>query len=83
VSRHGKTPRRTGRKPSWAGAHPIGDCPDCGKRCFTSRREAKRAADAAEQRGVVVTRVYRCGQWWHWTSQSAAKATAWRDWMAS
>ncbi|MFE6362914.1 hypothetical protein ACFVP3_23310 [Streptomyces sp. NPDC057806] len=41
----------------------VGTCPDCGKACFASRRDAKRAA-----RGMFPGAHHRavpCGQYWH------------------
>jgi hypothetical protein len=58
----------------------VGSCPDCGKLRFTSRSVAKRAARRAQSHGVHVTRVYRCGEYFHWTSQDAARAAKLRRW---
>jgi hypothetical protein len=82
MGQHGKPPRRVARTPLFSEDRPLGRCPDCGKLTFTSRQAAKRAARQQERHGVVVSRVYKCGQWWHWTSQSTAAATAYRDYEA-
>jgi hypothetical protein len=51
---------------------------------FVSRQAAKRGARQAQSSGITVTRVYRCGEYFHWTSQSAAAVTANREyWRAS
>jgi hypothetical protein len=41
----------------------IGTCQRCGKRCYATRREAKRAARALHPDAPL--RAYRCGTWWH------------------
>lgn len=41
----------------------VGICPVCGKRSYTSRRAARRAARALHPAAVL--RAYRCGQHWH------------------
>jgi hypothetical protein len=66
------------RQPAFSATFPttdrdVGTCPDCGKLRFTSRAVAKRAARRARNRGVRVTRVYRCGGYFHWTSQDAVR----------
>ena len=58
-------------------------CPDCGKRCYASRGEAKRSgrrfASEGGHRGHRY-RAYQCGDWWHLTSwQAAARVAAYRD----
>jgi hypothetical protein len=50
---------------------------------FISRPAAKQAGRRAQQSGIVVTRVYRCGSYFHWTSQSTAATTAFRERSAS
>jgi hypothetical protein len=55
------------------------DCATCGKKSYLTRREAKRAAAQALGRGVKLTRAYRCGEYWHLTSQDAATVTAHRE----
>lgn len=42
----------------------VGTCPRCGKRSFTSRRNARRAARAIHPDTPL--RAYRCGQHWHY-----------------
>ena len=57
-----------------------GTCPDCGKIKYGSRKKAKAAARRMSMNGVSrVMRAYRCGDWWHLTSQSAERAAAWRE----
>jgi hypothetical protein len=60
----------------------FGTCPDCGKLRFTTRATARKAGRQAQRRGVHITRVYRCGDYWHWTSQDAAKAAKMRRWAS-
>lgn len=45
-------------------AHVIATCRDCGKRCYLTRRDARRAARAIHP--DVPLRAYQCGQWWHY-----------------
>ncbi|HWM96706.1 MAG TPA: hypothetical protein VNO54_06580 [Streptosporangiaceae bacterium] len=47
-----------------------GTCPECGKHCYPTRAEAKRAARQKAQRRK--TNAYRCGDFWHLTSQDYA-----------
>jgi predicted nucleic acid binding AN1-type Zn finger protein len=54
----------------------IGKCPDCGKLACTSKAEAKRTA---RQLFGQRWRVYRCGRWWHMTSQDAARTAEYRE----
>lgn len=78
-----RRPRTSWAPPAITASRPdLGACPDCGKLMFTSRRIARRAARQAQQRGVHVTRVYRCGEYWHWTSQDAARAAKLRRWAS-
>ena len=51
---------------------PVSQCPDCGKLCYASRAEAKRAARAMSGTGVTKMRPYACGQFWHLTSWPAS-----------
>jgi hypothetical protein len=53
-------------------------CP-CGKRAYTSRAVARRAARILYP-GVRM-RTYECrsGPWWHLTSQNARRVAWWRD----
>jgi hypothetical protein len=51
-------------------------CPVCGKKCYRSKGEARRAA---RQIYGQAYRVYRCGELWHMTSQSAAAAERHRE----
>lgn len=55
----------------------LGTCPDCGKQCYKSREQARRAARVIFPGRQ--TREYPCGEWWHVTTQSAARTTAWKD----
>ena len=62
--------RRQKTPPYMEADRPLGDCADCGKKCFASR-------GAAERHGRRLypgrrMRIYACGQWWHLTSQDAA-----------
>ncbi|MDG9703738.1 hypothetical protein [Streptomyces sp. DH37] len=45
--------------------HVLDSCPDCGRRCYTSRKVAKRAARYLYPNRAL--RAYRCdgGRWWH------------------
>ena len=55
-------------EPSRAGTNlSTSTCPECGKRCYPTRADAKRAARQQKQRRA--TNPYRCGDWWHLTSQ--------------
>jgi hypothetical protein len=65
-----KAPRRTEFMPA-------ATCPDCGKRAYASKQEAKRGA-ARIYPGVRM-RFYQCGQWWHMTSQGAATTARYRE----
>jgi hypothetical protein len=42
-------------------------CPDCGKRCYASRKQARAAERDLRGRGHYLDRLspYRCGDWWH------------------
>ena len=56
--------RRVRRNPHWAVARHFGQCPDCGKLTYSTRRAAKTAARAAHP-GTPM-RVYQCGDYWHY-----------------
>jgi hypothetical protein len=56
-----------------------GRCPDCGKLRYRTRTAAKQAARQGQQKGLVVTRVYKCGESWHLTSQDTATTTIKRE----
>lgn len=56
--------------------HGFATCADCGKRAFTSKTAAKRGARVLYPESRM--RVYRCGEWWHLTSQDAARAAEMR-----
>ena len=43
---------------------PIGTCRECGKLCWTSKKNAKSAAKREHPSERLA--VYRCGQWWHY-----------------
>ena len=60
------------------GAGFCGHCPDCGKRRYSSRAQAKRAARANRCPGRRL-RAYRCGGWWHLTSRDAGTVTYYRE----
>ena len=73
-------PRGQIRKTQAARLRTLLSCPACGKKCFESRRDAK--ADAARQAGEGGPRglrPYRCGDYWHLTSQDTATRTAYRE----
>lgn len=59
----------------------VGDCPDCGKKIFTSKRIARRAIRRLYPGRRF--RFYTCGQWWHATSQDAAVTERMRSREAS
>jgi hypothetical protein len=48
-------------------------CPACGKLCYRSRREAKRAAKTHGNN----RRAYQCGDNWHLASYQPWQAVAW------
>ena len=52
-------------------------CPDCGKHRYLSRRAALliRKRDRGHQ-----YRAYRCGDYWHVTTQNASRAAAFKNW---
>ena len=52
---------------------PAGTCPECGKLCYTSRREARRDAGKHGTR----RRAYRCGNLWHLATYQPAAKVAW------
>lgn len=52
-------------------------CPECGKRCFETRREAKLEAPRITN---VKLRVYKCGKYWHHTSADADTSAKYRSW---
>lgn len=56
-----------------------GRCPDCGKLQYRSRAGAKLAAKRGQQTGLGITRVYKCGEYWHLTSQDTATTTRQRE----
>ena len=53
-----------------------GTCPDCGKKRYATRGDAKRAA---RQSHGGRARVCKCGEWWHLTSQDAETAARYRE----
>lgn len=64
-------------------SRPTGDfvtCPACGKRAYRTKADARR--NGRQLYPGVRLRAYRCGWWWHVTSQSAVKAAVWREWDA-
>ncbi len=52
-------------------------CPDCGKVGFPDRQSAKQAA--RQLYPDTLMRVYRCGQWYHMTSQDTETVTRYRQ----
>lgn len=52
----------TGLHGSAAGPH-IGTCPTCGKRCFTTRADARKARKKLPNHKGMTT--YKCGAYWH------------------
>ena len=61
---------------------PASTCPDCGKKGYTSKRNAKRAADSLYPGQRM--RLYQCGQdLWHMTSQGAAATAQYREWQSA
>lgn len=48
-------------------------CQECGKLCYRSRAEARRAA----KRHGTNRRAYRCGAYWHLASYQPASRVAW------
>lgn len=54
-------------------------CPDCGKVRYVSRRAARKAASQLPQSQGRRMRAYKCGEFWHLTSQGTAKVTYFRD----
>jgi len=61
----------------------MGRCPDCGKVRYASRREARQAAQGLRWHGGnrKRARTYRCGNYWHLTTQDAEKAAWYREHM--
>ena len=57
----------------------MGTCPACGKYCYPDRRAAKRRARQDRARGLTTTRVYKCGDYFHVTSQDTATTTRYRE----
>lgn len=55
----------------------FGACPVCGKQMYASKKAAK--VNARRLFPGVLMRVYQCGGTWHFTSQTTAQATKWRD----
>lgn len=53
----------------------VGDCPDCGKHQFNTRRDAKRAARFLHPEDNQ--RPYRCGQFWHYGHTPRWMTGAW------
>ncbi len=58
---------------------PVTTCPECGKKAFTSKENAKAAATVLYPGRKM--RTYNCHgtSWWHMTSQDAARTTEMRD----
>ena len=67
----------TGRHSDATAQLPIATCPDCGKQAYTSKGSAKNAARVLYPGQRV--RAYRCGEWWHLTSQDAARTAEMKD----
>jgi hypothetical protein len=54
-------------------------CPDDGKLRFYTRKDAMRYASQRTRRPGIRLRAYRCGQFWHLTSQDTAEVTWYRE----
>lgn len=52
-------------------------CACCGKRGYLTKADARRTARLLYPGQRL--RPYRCGEWWHVTSQSAGRVAMWRD----
>jgi hypothetical protein len=50
-------------RPDTGGVAYIGCCPVCGKHCYETKRDAKRAARRLHPGSRL--NPYRCGRWWH------------------
>lgn len=59
---------------------PVATCPDCGKRAYASKASAKNGARLLYPGQRM--RVYKCGPWWHITSQDAARTAEMKDRLA-
>lgn len=56
-------------------------CPDCGKLCYETRQQARQAGRHLYPDTTI--RAYRCGQWFHYTSQPTARVTRYRQHAAA
>ncbi len=55
-------------------------CPDCGKLRYLSRKNAKIAAAHNRGKGKgAVWRAYKCGDFWHLTTESTSRITYFRE----
>ena len=54
----------------------IASCPDCGKRRYATRRDAKRQARIDR---LIAVRAYPCGMYWHLTSENTEATTRRRE----
>ena len=63
--------------------HPIATCSQCGKRAYTSKPSAKKAAQVLYPGQRM--RAYSCPgtRWWHLTSQDAATTAEMKDKLAA
>jgi transcription elongation factor Elf1 len=55
---------------AFTGSH---HCPECGKWCYSTRDAAEAAVRKAHPGATV--HYYECGQWWHYTSMTAAQVS--------
>lgn len=69
-----------GRRSHIAQLLPVATCPDCGKRAYASKASAKNGARSLYPGQRM--RVYKCGPWWHLTSQDAARTAEEKDRVA-
>ena len=73
----GRQQRRADRPHDNAGS--VGNCPDCGKPRYLSRKAAKTAQRQGRSISTGAVRVFECGGYWHWSAQDAATVTAYRE----
>lgn len=62
----------------WVLEHGFTTCPDCGKNRYVTRKVALLIRKRDPSRKY---RAYRCGDYWHVTSQPTAKVTKFRKWQ--
>jgi hypothetical protein len=68
--------RGASRDPAWTHSRSTGVCPACGKHMYASKKGAK--MDARRLFPGSLMRVYQCGAYWHFTSQTTQQITKWR-----